>query len=304
MRTISFQPLFLTLVLCLSACVNVKPIYPERLELNERQQEIIKQSKTKTGFRAVAISANGRNIGSRIGENNEDVVRRSLSLCQVSSHMPCQLISLGNQDFQARYQAFNSESARAIRSLRMPKQDLQAYENIDWQIEEPNQLRTVNEGIHFATPTTLYGVKNITTSELVTGIKDDKFILIDASNLELENGKTLPNAHVIDWLGVAYESKSLAAGADSFSAVALESVMNSLAPAKDQAIVVFCTSPECWLSVNALMRLRGLGYTQLYWYRGGLDFWRFSDLPMVKQVPYASVRYYEPPQTKPTSTTN
>lgn len=298
MRSITLISMLLSLSITLTACVNVKPLYPERFDLTERQREIIEQSKSKAGFRAVALSANGKNISSRIGDSYDDVIRRSLSLCQINAQTVCHLMSLGTQDFQTRYQAFNNESERAIRSLRMPNVDLQAYENTDWQIEEPEQIRSVNEGIHFATPTSLRGVKNITTAELVAGIKEDKYVLIDASNLVLDNGKTIPSAHVIDWIGVAYATKSDAIGADTYSVAALEGVMNSLAPAKDQAIVVFCTSPECWLSVNGLMRLRSLGYTNLYWYRGGLDVWRSSDLPMVKQVPYASVRYYESSQTK------
>ena len=45
--------------------------------------------------------------------------------------------------------------------------------------------------------------------------------------------------YVIDWIGVAYD-KIKCNQTDTYSVAALEGVMNSLAPAKDQTIVVFC----------------------------------------------------------------
>lgn len=200
-------------------------------------------------------------------------------------------MAVGRIDFTERYKQFNEESTKAIRSLRMPAQNADYFEKMDWQIDEPVQVRSVNEGIHFATPSHLEGVKNILTAELLAGMKDEKFILLDASTMEFESGKTIPNAYVMDWLGVAFQTESKTPGADTFSQASLEANMRTLAPRKDQAIVVFCTSPECWLSVNGLLRLRALGYTNLFWYRGGTGVWSALGLPLVPQVPYASMRH-------------
>jgi rhodanese-related sulfurtransferase len=60
-------------------------------------------------------------------------------------------------------------------------------------------------------------------------------------------------------------------------------------PDKTQPVGVFCVSAECWLSVNAALRLRALGYTNVQWYRGGIEAWMAAKLPTVTAVPHATV---------------
>ncbi len=38
-------------------------------------------------------------------------------------------------------------------------------------------------------------------------------------------------------------------------------------------VVTFC-HPDCWGSYNAARRLAALGYTQVYWYRDGVEGWQ------------------------------
>src|SRR6185295_13359840 len=40
---------------------------------------------------------------------------------------------------------------------------------------------------------------------------------------------------------------------------------------KAKPIVFFCVNAQCWLSYNASLRAAALGYTQVYWFRGGID---------------------------------
>lgn len=39
-------------------------------------------------------------------------------------------------------------------------------------------------------------------------------------------------------------------------------------------IIVDCAGPTCWMSYNVALRLIRLGYTDVYWYRGGLEAWK------------------------------
>lgn len=286
-----FYLIYLLSAFVLSGCVTVKPIYPEKFELSDKMRERVEQARSKDEARAITRSLDGKQLFSNMGNTKNEALRTSLSRCSSMSGGACHILAVGKLDFTERYRQFNEESSRAIRSLRMPTQNADYFEKMDWQIDEPEHLRTANEGIHFATPLHLEGVKNILTAELIAGMKEEKFILLDASTMDFESGKTLPNAYVMDWLGVSYQTDSKTPGADTFSQVALEANMRTLAPQKDQAIVVFCASPECWLSVNGLMRLRALGYTNLYWYRGGSTVWNALGLPLVPQVPYASLRH-------------
>jgi PQQ-dependent catabolism-associated CXXCW motif protein len=47
---------------------------------------------------------------------------------------------------------------------------------------------------------------------------------------------------------------------------------------KAKAMVFFCLSKTCWLSHNAAVRAVALGYTQVYWYRGGRSAWQAAGL--------------------------
>ena len=44
-------------------------------------------------------------------------------------------------------------------------------------------------------------------------------------------------------------------------------------------IVVFCVNSERFTGYNLALRLVALGYTQVYWYRGGVEAWQVNGLP-------------------------
>ena len=45
-------------------------------------------------------------------------------------------------------------------------------------------------------------------------------------------------------------------------------------------LVFFCQGARCWESYNATLRASALGYSQIYWYRGGLASWQEAGFPM------------------------
>jgi len=49
---------------------------------------------------------------------------------------------------------------------------------------------------------------------------------------------------------------------------------------KQHPIVMYCLSPECWMSYNASLRAINLGYTNVLWYRGGIESWKKAGLPV------------------------
>lgn len=50
---------------------------------------------------------------------------------------------------------------------------------------------------------------------------------------------------------------------------------------KDMPIVTYCLSPHCWMSYNAALRAINLGYTNVLWYRGGVEAWQANGKQMV-----------------------
>ena len=49
---------------------------------------------------------------------------------------------------------------------------------------------------------------------------------------------------------------------------------------KQHAIALYCLSPQCWMSYNAALRAINLGYTNVLWYRGGIESWKQAGLPV------------------------
>lgn len=52
----------------------------------------------------------------------------------------------------------------------------------------------------------------------------------------------------------------------------------------DQPTVFYCRA-DCWLSWNAVKRATALGYSEVYWYRDGLDAWLAAGLPVSPAQP-------------------
>ncbi|MDQ6638660.1 MAG: rhodanese-like domain-containing protein, partial [Pseudomonadota bacterium] len=46
---------------------------------------------------------------------------------------------------------------------------------------------------------------------------------------------------------------------------------------KSRAVVFYCRSSSCWHSYNASLHAIEAGYTNVMWYRGGIDAWRAAD---------------------------
>jgi PQQ-dependent catabolism-associated CXXCW motif protein len=49
---------------------------------------------------------------------------------------------------------------------------------------------------------------------------------------------------------------------------------------KQYPIVLYCLSPQCWMSYNAALRAINLGYTNVLWYRGGIESWKQAGMPV------------------------
>jgi PQQ-dependent catabolism-associated CXXCW motif protein len=49
---------------------------------------------------------------------------------------------------------------------------------------------------------------------------------------------------------------------------------------KQYPLVLYCLSTQCWMSYNAALRAINLGYTNVLWYRGGIEAWKQAGLPV------------------------
>jgi PQQ-dependent catabolism-associated CXXCW motif protein len=120
--------------------------------------------------------------------------------------------------------------------------------------------------MHAPTPTRIPGGLVITTGALRALYERDPsgFLVFDV----LGGQQGLPNAQ-----------NALPAGqAGSFTDQTQREFGNYLQQVtggkKDTPLVFYCASVECWMSYNAALRAVNLGYTQVFWYRGGIEAWQ------------------------------
>ena len=53
-------------------------------------------------------------------------------------------------------------------------------------------------------------------------------------------------------------------------------------PQKSDPVVFYCNGPKCRRSDNAVIIAADCGYTNIYWFRGGIEAWRANNYPIKK----------------------
>lgn len=148
-----------------------------------------------------------------------------------------------------------------------------AGEERDWGI---NPTRDIRQPPYTApTPMLIPGAEVISTTELRSKLMVEPApVLVDVasgdSHLTIQGARWIPGAgrgnHFFDEL-----QAQLAGYLDQVSQ-----------GDKGRPLAFFCVNAQCWLSYNASLRAVALGYTHVYWYRGGLEAWKEAGLPMSK----------------------
>ncbi len=150
-----------------------------------------------------------------------------------------------------------------------------ADEDRDWGVAPLTTLR--QPPYHAPTPREISGAQVVLTRELQAMLAGSHPpILIDV--LSGEGHETLAGAV---WLGGAGRGASFGDAVQSDLAPLLMRLAGS---DKARRMVFFCASSQCWLSYNAALRAVAAGYTQVYWYRGGIDAWTDAQLPTARTV--------------------
>lgn len=142
-------------------------------------------------------------------------------------------------------------------------------EREDFRITPPREL---HQGVmHGPTPSTIPGGQVITTQGLVALAqrRDVAFAVIDV----LGQAEQLPNAIAGAWLSQPGTFD------DPIQAQAAQWLAQLTRGRKDAPLVFYCLSRECWMSYNAALRAIRAGYTNVLWYRGGLEAWKAAGLP-------------------------
>jgi PQQ-dependent catabolism-associated CXXCW motif protein len=121
---------------------------------------------------------------------------------------------------------------------------------------------------HAPTPLAVPGARTVSTPDLrrrLAAPSEAQPILIDV--LGGDGHDTLPGAV---WLPGAGRGESFGDPLQQRLAQALAVLSGG---ERSRPLVFFCASAQCWLSYNAALRAVRLGYSEVWWYRGGIEAW-------------------------------
>lgn len=147
---------------------------------------------------------------------------------------------------------------------------IQAFEGRDYGVQPTAQLRSGR--MHAPTPTSLPGAAVVSTQGLTEAIESGMdLVLIDV----LGGDYSLPDALMAPALANSGHFR------DRLQQQAGQWLQQVTGGETDMPIVLYCSDPMCWLSYNATLRTVAAGYTNVYWYRGGLQAWQMAGLRLV-----------------------
>ena len=131
-----------------------------------------------------------------------------------------------------------------------------------------------------ATPTSLPGGRVITTTALRDALRRaDRPEVIEVSSLTGPRIATIPGAL---WLDKAGLGRWQVSDESSVHAKLFRDAMARLAPDKARPLVFTCYSATCWQAYRAALRALAIGYTDVAWYRGGVQSWIVAGLPVAQ----------------------
>jgi adenylate cyclase len=164
--------------------------------------------------------------------------------------------------------AFVAQMRHVQEGLRLAGLRDHADEDADLGVVADSVLHTDLIG---PTPISVPGATMIRTKELVSLLSRMKPIIIDVA---LDSwGRSIPNAIGLQGTGHGTDFS------ENLQERFIRKMHDLTGGDLSAPIVVFCVNSERFTSYNLALRLVALGYTQVYWYRGGVEAWQVNGLP-------------------------
>ncbi len=129
--------------------------------------------------------------------------------------------------------------------------------------------------MHGPTPNSIPGGQLVTTQGLVSLLarRDVKALVFDV----LGGPETLPEAQ---FAVPAHQPGSFDDQTQREFGQYLKQVTQGR---QDTPLVFYCASVQCWMSYNAALRAIRMGFSNVLWYRGGLEAWKAAGQPVRRQ---------------------
>ncbi len=258
--------------------------------LSAEQQRHLHEFESKPAHKAIAFSPDGQTGWAAGYGDILSAKRAALQWCLDHTIEVCYLYQADDEIVIDEFTRFIQESRAALEILRAPSLAGYAQEAQDWGVPTQQNLRTAAQGEETPTPLLAPGATTVVTREAAALLRERGVVPIYAAGWNDDKLALLPGSLVIDW--IAWDAQDAKGFGDVTNAKLenrLSETMAQLLPIRTTPLLIYCDGPKCWDSYNAVLRLGKLGYTQMYWYRGGLPAWKAASLPLVKGVFHTTI---------------
>ena len=241
---------------------------------NDNCRDSMAKYRERAEFRALAVPVIGRGAGWTGNANNlNQALLRAVYACNhaaVQSARLCEAELVNNHPVRHLYRQADAAHEAALARLTIPAERHYANEEFAIGFTQANAYRT--DKLVDITPLRIDGVKTVDTQELARMLSAAaRPVVVDVAG----SFETIPGATGFFGAGAAYDDPVKDEALDK----RIGHLISVIAPDKSAPVVFFCAGRNCWTAVNAALRARRLGYTDVLWYRGGLEAWRSAGLP-------------------------
>lgn len=236
--------------------------------------------------KALAIPVDATGLG--IASNRDTAINAFVGAIYACNHPKdkpvrlCETQTANGYDVRDLYATGVASHSQALARLTAPADRFYANENYGGGMTTANALRA--QKLHDITPQSMDGIQTLNTQELALAlVSSQPPVLID---VWAGVSDAIPSAVTLLHGGLAFDDSA----ADRIYEARFFGLLKLLSPDPAKPIVFYCMSRDCWLSVNASLRAKKLGYLQVGWYRGGMESWKAANLPLASVVVKAVVR--------------
>lgn len=122
------------------------------------------------------------------------------------------------------------------------------------------------------TPASIDGIKTVTAQEAAELQKGGAVIIDPRRKLEYKE------EHIKGSISVVYKGDS--ENKVGFDHSGDKFKIEKKVADKSTAVIPYCNGVKCWKSYKAAVKAKALGYTNVYWMRGGIPEWKAAGLPV------------------------
>ena len=234
----------------------------------------------KSENRALALPLQGPGLGSSWNTDSTVMAaNRAVFSCNHTTGMPtrlCEADTVNGFEVRHFYAIADEAHQLALAKLTLPAEKYYANEEFGGNFTSANAVRT--QQWYDITPSRIEGIKTVGTQDLVRALLADKDLrVLEVTGVYKE---ILPGSQVMMNAGLATENPAVEALMEKRFA----NLLSVIAPDTAKPVVFYCSGRNCWLSVNAALRAKKLGYSDVHWYRGGMESWVAAGLPVAPAV--------------------